>query len=99
MWGKTKKKIKELEERIDFLDKEREHDCRILYSNDSNVDVLKAKMEGIVTCEICGCLINKKVAIKGKPFIKTYENMFSITIEKIYHPYYCKMHKPAEGGE
>lgn len=52
-------------------------------------------------CEVCGCLIVRESAAKGKPeirnTIKVLHNEIEFSTEKeyIYYPYYCKKHKPA----
>lgn len=52
-----------------------------------------------VSCEVCGCLITKVDAIKGKSEIKKKivpcDTEFPYPEkEYIYHPYYCKIHAP-----
>jgi len=53
----------------------------------------------LVECSVCGCLLRKWVAIKGKGEIRT-ETIWHVygseVREVIYHPYYCKVHAPKE---
>jgi len=62
---------------------------------ETNVDV--------VTCEVCGCLLERSVAIQGPSEIRKvmrysagYAGYFTQVgpVEKIYHPYYCQVHAP-----
>ena len=52
---------------------------------ETNVDV--------VTCEVCGCIIAKSVAIQGKSEVRVLSSRWGPR-EVVYHPYYCKVHAP-----
>lgn len=65
--------------------------------------------DGLVTCEKCGCRVERVVAHKGRGQIKTrlvykkfwYPGAGSTHRDEdyIYYPYYCKIHKPKEKGD
>ena len=46
-------------------------------------------------CEICGCLVRKNMAVKGKAEIRNYANK----TDCIFTPYYCKRCAPKEGKD
>lgn len=67
---------------------------------ETNVDV--------VTCEVCGCLLERSVAIQGASEIREvmkysrgYGGYFTQVgpVEEIHHPYYCKVHAPKPKGK
>ena len=75
------------------------------------IDELEAKLSArieetnvdVVTCEVCGCLLERSVAIQGPSEIRKvmrysagYAGYFTQVgpVEKIYHPYYCQVHAP-----
>ena len=75
------------------------------------IDELEAKLSArieetnvdVVTCEVCGCLLERSVAIQGPSEIRGDPNEVVAYIgtepvinntEYIYHPYYCKIHAP-----
>ena len=46
-------------------------------------------------CEICGCIVRKSMAVKGKAEIRNYANK----TDYIFTPYYCKRCAPKEGKD
>ena len=54
-----------------------------------------------IECEVCGCLVRKVIAHKGKREIRKVRTglggTFETNKEYIYTPYYCKSHIPREG--
>ena len=55
----------------------------------------------LVTCEVCGCAIERDKAFEGPSVIKkrwVYQPLLGDYREEEYigHNYYCKMHKPKE---
>jgi len=62
--------------------------------------------EGLVMCEVCGCLLLKATAKTGKPEVRfklvmkgRWEYGGPISWEReefIYHPHYCFLHNPAD---
>jgi len=65
------------------------------------IDELEAKLSArieetnvdVVTCEVCGCIIAKSVAIQGKSEVRVLSSRWGPR-EVVYHPYYCKVHAP-----
>jgi hypothetical protein len=59
----------------------------------------------VVTCAVCGCLVNKWWATRGKGVIgerikhRRYPYTGYDIEEYVYHPYYCKVHAPKEDEE
>ena len=56
---------------------------------------------GLVTCEVCGCLLPRLLAKAGRETIKRemkFRPMSFCWYEhvSIHTPYYCKEHKPAD---
>ena len=66
------------------------------------VHQLELDIPSLKSCEVCGCLITEKLAIKGKPEIRTRSVNYPIpswypyTHEEdyIYYPYFCRVHDP-----
>ena len=60
------------------------------------------KDKDFVECEVCGCLLKKTTAIKGKSEVRdrsiemAFEHGYYIPHKReyIYTPYYCKIHQP-----
>lgn len=90
-WLKAQdKEISDLKETIRQVD-----DARILTG-----------LSSIVECEVCGCLLKKATARKGKDELRYRPiNVFTIAPvvldpwpeeAYVYTPYYCKIHAPKE---
>ena len=94
-------KMPELLDTIADLQKEVEESADIITE-------LSRKINSMVSCESCGCLVLKENAVEGKSIIKrknfTLDEliesaMFAIDLKKseyIHTPYYCKFCAPEE---
>ena len=79
------RRIERVEEEISELDK------RI-----SHLGTEQRKMPNVVSCEKCGCLVDRTIATTGEGEIRIKESIWLENIVKeeyIYYPYYCKIHK------
>ena len=54
----------------------------------------KVNKAELVTCEVCGCLVEREKAIKGKGEIRQKDINLCYTRDYIYYPWYCKSHAP-----
>lgn len=56
-----------------------------------------------IDCEICGCMVSKAKAIKGKGEMRdriiTMYECGNMPIEFIYYPHYCKRCAPKDKGQ
>lgn len=63
-------------------------------------------LDNLVECEVCGCLLKKESAVKGKGAVRIIPEAYHIATfpgnftfiepekEYIHHTYYCKVHAP-----
>jgi hypothetical protein len=64
------------------------------------LEKLVKERKEVVTCEVCGCLVEERKAVRGKGEIRTrserdkHWSWIVESVEYIYRPYYCKVHAP-----
>lgn len=73
---------------------------------EKRLKVIETKVSNIpetVDCEICGCMVRKEVAVKGKSEVRERFNgrLFSLFFihaedEYLYTPYFCKRCAPKD---
>ena len=93
----TRKGLEELQRHIDNLEAYAEGVNKAVEDNST-------RLNNMVTCESCGCLLLKENAVEGKSEVLdlleyNYIGCFDYRLEKvkkIHTPYYCKFCAPEE---
>lgn len=58
------------------------------------------RLDKFVECEVCGCLLDGRKAIKGaSKIVEEAGFVFGTCIERIVKTHYCKLHAPQETKE
>lgn len=68
---------------------------------DAHISGYHPRIDSPPCCEVCGCLVDKGLAVRGKPEIRErrvwgFMSVIGRTEEYIYTPYYCRVHAPKD---